>query len=42
MGLSKKKKRLEKKIQNGQLKKTAFFETINSQYFFEKLSGIDP
>jgi hypothetical protein len=32
----------KKKIQNGQLKKTTFFKTINSQYFFTKLSGIGP
>ena len=30
----------EKKVQNGPLKKTMFFKTVNSQYFFMKLSGI--
>jgi hypothetical protein len=29
-----------KNIQNGRLKKTEFFETANSQYFFAKISGI--
>ena len=33
---------LKKKIQNGWLKKTTFFKTVNSQYFFAKLSGIGP
>jgi hypothetical protein len=28
--------------QNGRLKKPAFFRTANSQYFFAKISGIDP
>ena len=36
VGLSK------KKFQNGWLKKNTFFKTINSQYFFAKLSGIGP
>ena len=33
---------LKKEIQNGWLKKTEFFKTANSQYFFSKFSGIDP
>ena len=32
----------EKKIQNGQLKKTSFCQTVNSQCFFAKLNGIGP
>ena len=32
----------EKKIQNGRLKKTSFCQTVNSQYFFAKLSGMGP
>ena len=31
----------QKKIQNGQLKKTEFFKSTNSQKFFAKISGID-
>ena len=31
----------KKKIQNGQLKKTEFFKTAKSQYFFTKILGID-
>ena len=31
-----------KKFQNGRLKKPMFFKTVNSQYFFVKLSGIGP
>ena len=33
---------LGKKIQNGRLKKTEFFKSINSQYLFTKISGIGP
>ena len=33
---------LGKKIQNGRLKKTEFFKISNSQYFFGKISWIDP
>ena len=33
---------LKKKIQNGRLKKSAFFKTANSQYFFVKISCIGP
>ena len=32
----------EKKIQNGRLKKTSFCQTVNSQYFFAKLSRMGP
>ena len=32
----------KKKIQNGRLKKTSFCQTVNSQYFFAKLSGMGP
>ena len=32
----------KKRFQNGRLKKTMFFKTVNSQYFFAKLSGIGP
>ena len=35
-------KKIQKKIQNGRLKTTKFFKTVNSQYFLAKLSGIDP
>ena len=43
MGLSKKNFFLsKKKIQNGRLKKTSFCQTVNSQYFFAKLSGMGP
>ena len=43
MGLSKKKFFFsKKKIQNGRLKKTSFCQTVNSQYFFAKLSGMGP
>ena len=38
----KKKKKIEKKVQNGRLKKTMFCQTVNSQYFFTKLSGMRP
>ena len=38
----KKKKFWEKKIQIGRLKKTSFCQTVNSQYFFAKLSGMRP
>ena len=33
---------LKKKIQNGRLKKTSFFNSVNSQYFFVKISWIRP
>ena len=33
---------LKKKIQNGRLKKTSFFNSVNSQYFFVKISWIGP
>ena len=33
---------LKKKIQNGRLKKTEFFNSANSQYFFLKISRICP
>ena len=36
----KKKKKFEKKIQNGRLKKTTFFKIANSQYFFLKILWI--
>ena len=39
---SKKKKNFEKKIQNGQLKKTEIFKIANSQIFFTKISQIGP
>jgi hypothetical protein len=29
-------------FQNGPLKKTEFFKTTNSQYFFTKISGVGP
>ena len=32
----------KKKIENGPLKKTTLFQTVNSQYFFAKLSGMGP
>jgi hypothetical protein len=38
----KKKIFLKKKIQNGPLKKNYVFKTVNSQYFFVKLSRIGP
>ena len=38
----KKKKKIEKKVQNGRLKKNMFCQTVNSQYFFTKLSGMGP
>ena len=31
-----------KKIQNGQLKKTEFFNFTTTQYFFGIVSGMDP
>ena len=37
-----KKEILKKKIQNGQLKKTACFHSANSKYIFPKISGISP
>ena len=33
---------LKKKIQNGRLKKRSFFNSVNSQYFFVKISWIGP
>jgi hypothetical protein len=33
---------LEKKIQNGRLKKSLFSISANSQYFFAKISWIGP
>ena len=33
---------LKKKIQNGRLKKSAFFKIANSQFFFVKISWIGP
>ena len=43
MGMKqKKKKKFEKKIQNGQLKKTTFFKIANSQKKFAKISQIGP
>jgi hypothetical protein len=43
MGMKqKKKKNLEKKIQNGRLKKTEFFKIANSQNSFVKISWISP
>ena len=44
MGKKQKKKIFfeNKEIQNGRLKKSAFFKTANSQNFFVKISGIDP
>ena len=41
MGM-KQKRNIEKKIQNGQLKKTACFHSANSKYIFPKISGISP
>ena len=42
MGMKQKKNFfLKKKIQNGRLKKTEFFNSANSQYFFVKISWID-
>jgi hypothetical protein len=41
MGM-KQKKKLEKKIQNGRLKKSSFFKTANSQKNFAKISQIRP
>ena len=35
-------KKIQKKIQNGRLKKTEIFNSPNSQYFFMKTSGIGP
>ena len=37
-----KQKKKKKKIKNGQLKKTEFFKTTNSQFFFSKISWIGP
>ena len=37
-----KKNTLKKKIQNCRFKKTEIFNFPNSQYFFAKISGIDP
>ena len=42
MGWSKNKFFWKKKFQNGWLKNSEFFKTINSQYFFAKISGIGP
>ena len=42
MGIKKKKKKFEKKIQNGRLKKSSFFKIANSQNFFAKISEIGP
>ena len=41
-GMKRKKKRKEKKIQNGRRKKTEFFKIANSRYFFVKISLIGP
>ena len=38
----KQKKIVEKKNQNGRLKKTSFSSSANSQYFFMKISWIGP
>ena len=38
----KKKKILDKKIQNGRLKKSSFFKIANSQNFFTKISQMGP
>jgi hypothetical protein len=42
MGLSKTNIVLEEKKSKWPTQKTKFFKTINSQYFFAKLSGIGP
>jgi hypothetical protein len=43
MGIKqKKKKKLEKKIQNGRLKKSSFFKIANSQKNFAKISQMGP
>ena len=43
MGLSKKKRFfLKKKSKKADSKKTSFCQTVNSQYFFAKLSGMGP
>ena len=42
IGMKQKKIFFEKKIQNGRLKKTAIFNSPNSQYFFMKISWIGP
>jgi hypothetical protein len=39
---AKKKKKLKKKIQNGQLKKTEFFKIANSQIFCVKMLWVGP
>ena len=38
----KNKKKSEKKIQNGRLKKTSFSSSANSQYFFMKILWTGP
>ena len=38
----KRKKKSEKKIQNGRLKKKSIFKIANSQYFLVKISWIGP
>jgi hypothetical protein len=42
MWMKQKKIFLKKKIQNGQLQKTEFFNSANAQYFFAKFLGIGP
>ena len=37
-----KQKKIQKKFKNGRLKKTEFFNSANSQYFFSKISWIGP
>ena len=39
---ARKKNSLKNKIQNGRLKKSAFFKIANSQYFFVKILCIGP
>ena len=39
---AKKENKIQNKIQNGWLKKAEFFNSVNSQYFFVKISGIGP
>jgi hypothetical protein len=42
MEMKKKKKKIEKKIQNGRFSKWPFFEIVNSLDFFMKISWIGP
>ena len=40
IGIKQRKKKIEKKNQNGRLKKTEFFKIANSQYFLWKFHGL--